>query len=92
MAPVFFCAEHSQPGDEPVTDDVVFRLVSITLDVRLCGVSHVPGFAHAEALARLERAIEAAGGVINLHACRSQLARLEPQLAIGAQKPGRPRR
>jgi len=92
VAPQFFCAEHSRDGDEPVTDDVVFRLVSITLEVRLCGINHVPGFAHSEALSRLELAIAAAGGVINLHACRSQLARLEPQAPIGAQPAGRPRR
>ena len=92
VPPTFLCSAHSQSGDEPITDDVVFRLVSVTLEVRMCGVSHVPGFAHSEALARLERAIAAAGGVINLHACRSQLARLEPQAPIGAQKAGRPRR
>jgi hypothetical protein len=91
VPPLFFCAVHSQAGDEPLTDDVPFRLVSVTLDVRLAGVNHVPGFAHAEALGRLERAIAAAGGVINLHTVRSQLARLEPQLAIGRQQPGRGR-
>jgi hypothetical protein len=77
-APQFFCVYHASPTDELLTDDAIFRLVSITMEVRLCGVSETPGVAHAEALARLEQAIRLAGGVINLHACRSMLVRAEP--------------
>jgi hypothetical protein len=89
--PTFFCGHHSRPTDEPIPDDAIFRLVSVTLEIHLCAVSQAPGMAHAEALNTLERVIESAGGVINLHACRSLLARGELQPPIGAQRPGRPR-
>jgi hypothetical protein len=85
-APQFFCAYHCLPTDEPITDEATFHLVSVTMEVRLCGVSETPGVAHAEALARLEAAIGWVGGVINMHACRSMLARAEPPTPVGPQK------
>jgi hypothetical protein len=90
-SPIFACSVHALRGDEPITDEAIFRLVSVTMEVRLCGAGESPGMAHAEALSRLEEAIAAAGGVINLHACRSLLARAEPQPARGPQPPGRGR-
>lgn len=90
-APQFFCAYHASPTDELITDEAIFRLVSVTMEVRLCGVGESPGIAHSEALGRLEQAIGVAGGVINLHACRSMLARAEPQPPRGPQPPGRGR-
>lgn len=89
--PSFYCVEHSRAGDEAIPDDAIFRLVAVTLEVRMCGTGRTPGIAHAEAIAQLERALEAAGGVINLHACRSLLARQEPRPWVGPQPPGRPR-
>ena len=89
--PTFFCPVHSALTDEPIPDDAIFRQVIITLEVHLCAVSQAPVMAHAEALNTLERVIKSAGGVINLHACRSQLARGEVRPPIGAQKGGRPR-
>lgn len=89
--PQFFCPEHARLGDEPITDEALFRLVSVTLEIRLSGVSDNPAISHAEALGRLEYAIDAVGGVINLHACRSMLARAEPSPPIGPQKGGRGR-
>jgi hypothetical protein len=89
--PAFFCLAHSRPTDREIPDDAIFRQVVVTLEVHLCGVSQAPGMAHAEALTTLEQVIESAGGVINLHTCRSQLARGEARLPIGPQKPGRPR-
>src|SRR6266542_1545939 len=90
--PRFFCALHSLAGDVPVPDDALFRRVTVTLEVMLCAVSSNPGVAHAEAVEQLERVIAGAGGVVNLHACRSQLGRWAPQPAVGPQKPGRPTR
>jgi hypothetical protein len=84
-APQFFCAAHAIPTDELLTDESLFRLVSVTMEIRLCGVGETPGAAHAEALARLERALTPIGGVINLHACRSMVVRATPPAPVGPQ-------
>lgn len=85
-APQFFCAAHAIPTDELLTDESLFRLVSVTMEIRLCGVGETPGAAHAEAVGRVERALAPIGGVINLHACRSMLASAAPETSLGAQK------
>jgi hypothetical protein len=87
----FFCASHSQAGDEPIADDAVFPLVTVTLEVLFSGVSYRQAIAHAEALGQLEQLVAGAGGLINLQACRSVTGRGAPQAPIGRQRPGRPR-
>lgn len=88
----FFCAVHSTADDTPIDDEALFRLVHVTVDVLFAGVSFNPSVAQSEALSQLERAVEGAGGVINLHACRSEVGRGQPQPPVGPQRPGRPPR
>lgn len=77
----YFCRAHAITGDDPIRDDDVFRRVSVTLDILFAGVSWDRTIAQAEALAGLEAIVGAAGGVINLAACRSQLGRVGPLAA-----------
>lgn len=80
----FFCAAHARPTDTAIPDAAAFRRVSVMLEVCFSGVSLLEAVAHAEALDRLERAVAAAGGVINLHACRSVVGRLARHAQPGA--------
>lgn len=80
----YFCSAHSFPTDEPIQDDAPFRRVGITLDVLFAGVSWDRSKAHAEAVERLEAAVQALGGVINLQTCRSQVGRIGPVPRAGA--------
>lgn len=85
----YFCGAHAMAGDDPIRDDDVFRRVSVTLDILFAGVSWDRTIAQAEALAGLEALVDAAGGVINLSACRSQLGRVGPLPArVAAREPG----
>lgn len=74
----FFCDAHRGPGDTNIPDAALFRRVGITLEVWFAGVSFTAGLAQAEALSRVERAIEDVGGLVNLVACRSEVGRLRP--------------
>jgi hypothetical protein len=56
----------------------------VTVELYFAAVSAIESIAHAEAVERLERAVARAGGVINLHTCRSLIGR--------ASAPGRPAR
>ena len=73
----FYCDDHRPMRAAPVSLDALFRRVSITADVLFSGTSFDRARAHAEALAQLEYAVEAAGGLLNLHVCRSEVGRLE---------------
>ena len=67
----------------------MFRRVSLTLEVLFAGVSHIPAMAQIEAVARLERAVEAAGGIVSLNAASSTVGRYEPPPPPTRQKGGR---
>lgn len=64
VAGSFFCDEHRRPGDVPIAPDAVYRRVQVECEVFFAATSFVRGGAHSEALAQLERAVLAAGGVI----------------------------
>ncbi|NUR55172.1 MAG: hypothetical protein HOQ29_12045 [Acidobacteria bacterium] len=71
----YFCDEHRQRTDAPIAEPTLIRRVNVTLEVLFAATSWTAGCAHAEALSRLERAVESAGGVINLHAVGSVIGR-----------------
>jgi hypothetical protein len=74
----FYCAEHGQDGDTPIAAVVTFRRVAVTLEVFFAGTSPIPALAQAEALRRLEDAVERAGGLLNLSAVTSVVGRYTP--------------
>jgi hypothetical protein len=71
----FFCELHRQPGDVPIAPPFIFRRVAVTLEVLFAGTSSNATLAQIEAVSRLEQAVQAAGGVINLHSARSTVGR-----------------
>lgn len=74
----YFCDEHASPTDTPIAGAQLVRRVTVTLDVSFAGASLVPALARRDALARLEAAVRAAGGLINLHAVYDAVGRFEP--------------
>lgn len=91
MEAAFFCDECRRDGDEPIADSAVFRRVSVNLVVYLSATSLVPRLAQTEAVARLERAIEAAGGVVNLLQVSSAAGSLAPHAEPAGVRAGRGR-
>jgi hypothetical protein len=87
--PAYHCAAHRTADDRPMDPAVIFRRVSVTVEVTFAGASQAPVAARAEALARLEQAVEGVGGLINLCAITDVLGRYEPPERGRA---GRPRR
>jgi hypothetical protein len=75
----FFCTEHRGADDEPIPGTFFARRVSVAADVLFAATSSKPESAQREALGRLERAVERAGGVINLHAVTSLVGRYTGQ-------------
>jgi hypothetical protein len=73
-----------RPTDEPLSGAQLVRRVSVTLEVYFCGTFVEPAMAHAEAWARVEEAIEHAGGLVSLRDVRSVLGRYTAPAAQGA--------
>lgn len=71
----FYCAKHTRPGDTPIATTVTFRRVSVALEIVFAGTSPIPALAQAEALRRVELAVEQAGGLLNLSAVTSAIGR-----------------
>lgn len=71
----FFCARHARPGDLPISPDALFRRVCLIVEIQLAGISLLRAIAHAEAVERIERAVTAAGGVLNWHSVLSTVGR-----------------
>src|SRR4051812_38085418 len=67
----YFCDEHMSIGDVPIPPAVIFRRVSVQLEVVMSATDFAPPSAQAEAVATLEAAVERAGGVVNLHTVTS---------------------
>ena len=83
---LFFCDAHQRPGDRRIPPTFDVRRVSVRLEVVFTGTSCYTAFAHQEAYERLARAVEAAGGLVNLHEIRSDVGHYDPDGA-----PARPR-
>lgn len=85
----FFCGEHAQPGDVPIAGELLIRRISITMDVSFTGTSPMAAMARAEALARLETALESVGARLNLHAVTDVVGRYQHQAPRPAPVIGR---
>lgn len=87
--PEYFCPQHAKPGDVPIAGPLIFRRVTVSLDVLFAAVTFTPVTAQAEALAALEVAVEQAGGLINLHGVTSAIGCWKPPAAVGQGQGGR---
>lgn len=74
----YFCAAHRQATDVPIAGATTFRRVSVQIELLLAGTSPIPAMAQAEAVARLEAALERIHGLVNLSAVTSAIGRYEP--------------
>lgn len=70
-----WCAVHSPPGGVLIAGELLVRRVSLTFEAVFCGTSADATIAQSEAVARLEDAIVAAGGVLNVVGVTSVLGR-----------------
>jgi hypothetical protein len=77
----YFCDAHCQPGDELVAGDRVCLRLEFTVKVVLSGTSVSPILSRVEAMARLEAAIAAAGGLLDVESVRSAIGRYKPTSA-----------
>jgi hypothetical protein len=71
----YFCREHASPGDVEIPAEHVFRRVGLQLEVFIAGAGASDAVARAEAIARLDRAIQTAGGVADIAAVRSVMVK-----------------
>lgn len=62
----FRCELHRRPGDVPIAPGLLFRRVSVQLEVLLAATSESPNVAHTEAVELLRGEIERIGGVVSL--------------------------
>lgn len=83
-----WCSVHAPGTAVPIAGPLLVRRVSVVAEVVFTGHGITPAYDQAEAVAQLERAIEAIGATLNLHAATSQLGRYEapPVRQVG---PGR---
>jgi hypothetical protein len=79
----YFCEQHAAPGDQPIPVEHTFRRVRVFCDVYFAGVAVSAPVSQTEAVARLEAAVRAAGGAIEVHEVRSHVVRSVPQLGPG---------
>jgi hypothetical protein len=84
----YFCPAHRAEGDVPIPPDYVVRRVSIVLEVVFAGTSWSDGHARAEAVCRLEEAVQGAGGLISLSQVSTALGRRAAPVAAGEERRG----
>jgi hypothetical protein len=85
----FFCDRHRGPTDQPITQGFLARRVTLRVEVLIAGTSLRPAEAHLEAVERLMRVVEAAGGLMNLHDVSSVVGRYTPPAPPRAKTPPR---
>lgn len=83
MEDATFCDGHHTIGDVPIPETLIVHRVRVQVDVLFAGVSPIAAEARTEALAVLERAVVAAGGVISVHQVSSCMVRYGPLPAVG---------
>jgi hypothetical protein len=81
----YFCEQHAVPTDEPIPLEHVFRRVCVWADVFFAGVAVSAPVSHTEAVARLEAAVRAVGGFLDVHTVRSNVVRSVPQTRPGLE-------
>ena len=69
----FFCALHRRADSVPIAATTPYRRVRLTIEILLGGASASPEAAHSEAVAWLERVVEARGGWLDVRAVTSEI-------------------
>ena len=80
---LYFCDAHAEPSDVVIPACLVVRRVRLEIHVLFAGVGASAVEAHVEAVARLETAIAAAGGCLQVDRVMSALVRYGPLPAVG---------
>lgn len=66
FADTFHCNEHAHETDVSIAGDFALRRVRLTCEVLLAGIDVNDPIARAEAVARLEAAVQGVGGILDL--------------------------
>lgn len=90
--PAYFCDAHRSASDVPLPSSGVIRRVSVQVQVLFAGASWVPTEAEREAVARLEQAVDRAGGLLSLSSVSSSVGQFATETAQGAENGVRVRR
>jgi len=88
----YFCDAHRSVSDVPIPDTTVVNRVRLSVRVLFAGVSPLLTEARAEAVERLQRAVAAAGGVLQVEDVGSSLVRYGPLPPVGQGNGGRSHR
>jgi hypothetical protein len=85
----FYCDQHRAATDSPIPAAFTFARVRVHLEVLLSGVGGTPAADKHEAVALVRRAVEAAGGLVNLVAVFADTARGGSLAAPGGERGAR---
>jgi len=79
----YLCDGCRAPTDVPIPSTVIVNRVRLTVQVLFAGVSPRADLARAEAVARLEAAVQSAGGIVTVDGATSCLVRYGPLPPVG---------
>ena len=88
-AGAFFCDAHRRGDNVPIAPTAPYRRVRLTVEVLMGGASWMPSAAHLEAVARLERAVDAVGGWLDVKLVTSTIG-CPSRAAVRRAPPVRP--
>lgn len=83
QVPAYFCDAHHDHADIALPGSYVFRRIHIEAVFLIASASRVPGAGQVEAIAKLERAVVAAGAVPDWLGVRSTIGRFTPRPPSG---------
>jgi len=81
----FRCAKHAESGGVALSAPVAVRRVRMRVDVLLAGVTMNDPAARGEAVARLQSAVAAIGGIVEVEDVRSAVGRYAAPAGPGGQ-------
>ena len=88
----FWCDLHKEPGATAIAGMTIVRRVSVVGQIVMCSQVGTDELARAEAIARLDRGIRDAGGLLNLHVMTCQTGPWAVPASLGEENanwPGR---
>lgn len=83
----FFCDKHRDETDVAIAGEFIVRRVRVTCGILMAGVEHDAGECQVEAVARLEAAVHAAGGVLCVDSVHSSIGRYPASFRSSERRP-----
>jgi hypothetical protein len=83
----YYCETHRLAGDISIDGEFKLRRVRITCDIFFAGVDVTAAGSQAEAVAALDAAVTAVGGMLDISRVRSSIGRYEDYAGSGEGRP-----